>query len=78
MDNDRTNSHDNNDVEIILLIEEGIPPLLMTIKVDAGNNGNVENRQPLLSPLLSLSLLLSSSSSSLGDGRFTTMTLSKE
>ncbi len=76
MDNNRTNSRDNDDVEIILLIEEGLPPLPMTIKVDAGNNGNIENRPP--SPLPLLSSLLSSSSLLLGDGRFMTTTSSKE
>ncbi len=66
VDDDRANSRNNNDVEIILLIEEGVPLLLMTIKVDAGNNGNVENHPPLPSP--SSSSMSSSSSSSMGDG----------
>ncbi len=76
VDKDRANSRDDNNVEIILLVEEGVPPLPMTIKVDAGNNGNVENRPPLLSPLSSS--LSSSSLLLLGDGRFTTTSSSKE
>ncbi len=76
VDDDRANSCDDDNVEIILLVEEGVPPLPMTIKVNTGNNGNVEKRPPLLLPSLSSSLSLSSSS--LGDGRFTTMTSSKE
>ena len=76
MDDNRTNLRDDDDVEIILLVEEGVPPLPMTIKVDAGNNGNVENRPPLPLPLSSLSS--SSSLLSLGDGGFTMTTSFKE
>ena len=54
VDDDRANSRDDDDVEIILLVKEGVPPLPMTIKVDAGNNGNVENCPPSPSPLSSL------------------------
>jgi hypothetical protein len=76
VDDNRANSRNDDNVEIILLVEEGIPPLPMMIKVDAGNNGNVENRPPLPSP--SSSSLSSSSLSLLGDGRFMTTTSSKE
>jgi hypothetical protein len=35
VDNNHENSRNNNDVEIILLVKDGVPPPPMAIKVDA-------------------------------------------